>query len=121
MADAQATGGGASACNPEGALARLGDDAELYREVLERFFADSPVALARIATAIDQQRAEDLHRAAHSYKGLAAMSGTEQVARTAAELEQTGKLGRLEEAPALLARLRQELERARQELAPYYQ
>jgi HPt (histidine-containing phosphotransfer) domain-containing protein len=98
----------------------LGDDAELYREVLQRFFDESPQALSRIAAAIELEKAGDLHRAAHSYKGLAAMSGTEEVARTAAELEQIGKQGQLQEAPTLLTRLRQELERAQRELAPYY-
>jgi HPt (histidine-containing phosphotransfer) domain-containing protein len=109
------------ACDPAAALARLGGDEELYREVLQRFFADSPHSLARISAALDRGSGDELHRAAHSYKGLALMSGTEDIARTALALEQLGRQGQLAEAPPLLARLGQELERAQAELAPYYQ
>jgi HPt (histidine-containing phosphotransfer) domain-containing protein len=115
------TSGGSSACNPEAALVRLGDDRELYREVLERFFAEAPAAMLRIRGAIDKQDAPELHRAAHSFKGLAAMSGTEHVARTAAELEQFGKTNQFEQVNELFNRIQRELEVARHELAPYYQ
>lgn len=120
MGDAQAAGGG-KACDPVAALARLGDDAELYREVLQRFFDGSASSFAKISAAIDRGSGDELHRAAHSYKGLALMSGTEDVARTAAELDQLGKHGQLASAPALLARMRQELELARVEMGLYYQ
>jgi HPt (histidine-containing phosphotransfer) domain-containing protein len=120
MANAQAAREVQKACDPVAALARLGGDAELYREVLERFFDTSPASLAKIAAAIDRQNGEELHRAAHSYKGLAAMAGTEDVARTAAALDQLGRQGQLEAAAALLHRMRQELALARAELTPYF-
>lgn len=109
-----------AACNPEAALDRLGEDRELYRDVLVRFFADSPASLDRIGEAIENDDGDELHRASHSYKGLAAMSGTDQVARTAAELEQLGRSNQLAAASDLLARMKQELASARAELAPYY-
>src|SRR5687767_7330452 len=103
MREAQAASG-EKACDPVAALARLGGDAELYREVLQRFFADSATSLERISAAIDHGSGDELHRAAHSYKGLALMSGTEEVARTALALEQLGRQGQLAEAPVLLVR-----------------
>ena len=121
MADAQMAGSGSAACNPQAALARLGDDRELYSEVLQRFFADAPSAVGRISAAIDASNGDALHRAAHSFKGLAAMAGTEEVSRLAAELEQLGRQNQFEAAPPLLARLEQELHSAQRELASYYQ
>jgi polar amino acid transport system substrate-binding protein len=121
MVDVHTAGNGSRACDPEAALVRLGDDRDLYREVLERFFAESPAALGRIQSAITRRDAPELHRAAHSFKGLAAMSGSEQVARTAAELEQLGKVNQLDAVNGLFIRLEQELASARQELGPYYQ
>lgn len=110
---------GLNGCEPEAALARLGDDRQLYREVLDRFFADSPEALARIADAIAQDDGEQLHRAAHSFKGLAAMAGTVSVSQLAAQLEAVGKEGELIQAPHLLDQLRNELQKARTALASY--
>jgi HPt (histidine-containing phosphotransfer) domain-containing protein len=107
-------------CDPQAALARLGDDRELYREVLERFFADAPAALASISMAIDGQRASELHRTAHSFKGLAAVAGADEVTRIAAELEKLGREGNMDPAAALLERARQQLQRARMVLAPYF-
>lgn len=120
MANVQ-TARSAAACNPEAALVRLGDDRELYREVLTRFFVDSPNSLVRMRAAIEKQDGDELHRAAHSYKGLAAMSGTEHVAASAAELEQIGKAHQLANASEILSRLEQELAAAREELIPFYQ
>jgi HPt (histidine-containing phosphotransfer) domain-containing protein len=121
MADPQVLAGHSGGCDPRAALLRLGDDEELYREVLQRFFNDAPGFVQRIWHAIQQQRSEELHRAAHSFKGLAAMAGAENVARTAAELEGLGKAGRLDESPEFAQRLQRDLEQARVQLAPYYQ
>ena len=51
-------------CDPQAALTRLGDDRELYREVLKRFFDDSPDSIDRIDQAIAGSNAQELHRAA---------------------------------------------------------
>jgi HPt (histidine-containing phosphotransfer) domain-containing protein len=110
-----------NACDPHAALARLGDDRELYREVLLRFFDDSPASIARIDQAIAGSNGQELHRAAHSYKGLAAMAGAEQLASTSAELESLGRQSSFRDAGLLLSRMKAELENARMQLAPYYQ
>lgn len=119
MSNANAAPG--AACNPEAALERLGDDRELYRDVLVRFFADSPAALDRIGGAIEKQDGDELHRASHSYKGLAAMSGTDQLARTAAELEQLGRSNQFAAADDLFTRMKQELASAFAQLSSYYE
>jgi HPt (histidine-containing phosphotransfer) domain-containing protein len=119
MAQSQTSVGGAG-CDPHAALARLGDDADLYREVLERFFNDAPNFLERMIQARESQRSDELHRAAHSFKGLAAMAGAEEVARTAAELEAQGKGSRFDEASESLSRLRQQIHAAATILAPHY-
>ncbi len=108
-------------CNPEAAVERLGGDADLYREVLTRFYADADNSVARLRRALETQNADEMHRAAHSFKGLAAMSGAERVARTAAELEQMGRNKQLEEAPPLVDRITIELQRSRLELAPHFE
>lgn len=108
-------------CDPQAALTRLGDDRDLYREVLKRFFEDSPASIDKIDQAIAAESAEQLHRGAHSYKGLAAMAGADQVASTSAELESLGKQSSFQDAAPLVGRLKQELATARLELATYYQ
>ena len=108
-------------CDPQAALTRLGDDRDLYRDVLKRFFDDSPASIDRIDQAIANGTAEELHRAAHSYKGLAAMAGADQVASTSAELESLGRQNSFQDATLLLARLKEELQNARLQLASYYQ
>jgi HPt (histidine-containing phosphotransfer) domain-containing protein len=120
MAESQARTGGPE-CDPQSALARLGDDHELYREVLQRFFTEAPGFLNRITAAIDPPRAEELHRAAHSFKGLAALAGADEVARTAAELEAQGKASRFDLAPELASRLGQQLQQAAKTLSPHYE
>src|SRR5687767_4227963 len=120
MAQSHVSAGGGG-CDPQSALMRLGDDRDLYREVLQRFFAEAAGFVDRISAAADTSRAEDLHRSAHSFKGLAAMAGAEEAARIAADLEALGKAKQFDGAPELVARLQRELQSARTLLAPYFE
>ncbi len=120
MAQSQVSAGGGG-CDPQSALTRLGDDRELYREVLQRFFAEAGDFVGRIASAAEGSRSEDLHRSAHSFKGLAAMAGAEEAARIAAQLEALGKANQFDGASELVAHLQRELKSAQTLLAPYYE
>ena len=95
----------------EGALARLGGDEGLLRDLIRFFLEDSPELLQCLRQNLDQENPAEVERAAHSLKGLAANFGAEQAVKAAFKLEQIGHSGKLADAPEALVKLEQELER----------
>lgn len=68
----------------EGALARMGGDASLLREMARFFMEDAPPLLQTVKT---ERTGENATRAAHSLKGLASNFGAATVTELARKLE----------------------------------
>ncbi len=86
-------------------LANIGGDAELFDQLIRLFLDRHPIMMKEIETAIGQADAPALERAAHSLKGTAGNLCAPDVVLLASQLEATGRLGTLTEAPSLLVRL----------------
>jgi HPt (histidine-containing phosphotransfer) domain-containing protein len=108
------------AFEPEAAIARLGGDLELYRELVRSFLDDSAGIVPRLEAGIACADAEAVHKAAHNLKGTAATCGALGVATAATELERSGLNRDLSQVPEQFSRLKRELADARRELMPYY-
>jgi PAS domain S-box-containing protein len=94
-----------------GALAQLGGDEELFRELTELFPIDANRLLAELRKAVSSGDAGGIRRAAHGLKGAAsALCGT-VVASTAMQLEHVGAGTDLAHAESLLHELEREVGR----------
>lgn len=102
-----------------GAMQRLGQDADLYREFIGFYEEDSKVLLEQIEDAVRATDAHSLQHAAHSLKGLAGNLGAIGVVDAAFTLERSGKSGSFDEVPAQVAALRDEMVRLDAALGEY--
>jgi HPt (histidine-containing phosphotransfer) domain-containing protein len=99
------------------ALSRVGEDAELLKEIAALFMEDYPSVLAEIQAAAARGDALGVERAAHGLKGSVANFGAQAAVDAAFQIERMGRAGdlnRVSEAIDTLARaldaLRPELE-----------
>jgi HPt (histidine-containing phosphotransfer) domain-containing protein len=99
------------------ALARVGGDAELLKEIADLFLTEYPGTLANLAEALNRGDAKAVERTAHSLKGSVANFGAGVAVETAAALEQSGRAGDLNRAPQLLYELERILSDLQAELA----
>jgi HPt (histidine-containing phosphotransfer) domain-containing protein len=90
-------------------LKRLGNDVELFNQIVEIYLEDAPELYASARRAIAESDAASLRRAAHSLKGLAATMSASQAMGAALRLEQLGAANDLDEAPQALEQLNQRL------------
>jgi two-component system, sensor histidine kinase and response regulator len=90
------------------ALARVGGDLDLLKEIAALFLDEYPRELDEIRTALASGDAHTLERSAHGLKGAVANFGARPAVDAAFQLEQLGRAGKLEQVPVFLA----ELERA---------
>ncbi|HRX80836.1 MAG TPA: response regulator, partial [Pirellulaceae bacterium] len=95
----------------QGAMQRLGQDAELYREFIGFYDEDSKNLLREIEEAVSKNHAASLQHAAHSLKGLAGNLGATGVVDAAFELEKSGRSASLDKVSSQLATLRDEIAR----------
>jgi two-component system sensor histidine kinase/response regulator len=102
--------------NRELALARVGGDAELLKEIGELFLEEYPRALADLRKAVDSGDADGVERAAHGLKGSVANFGAQTVVEAATMLEEMGRGHRLEEVEQVLRTLDLALAALRPEL-----
>jgi HPt (histidine-containing phosphotransfer) domain-containing protein len=103
----------------EAALARLGDDEELYKEMAGYVLEDAPGLVTELQQAVDSRDATTIRMKAHALKGLVAASGGVRAVSAAQLLETAGETGELSKTPALLSKLESELHRVLQALASY--
>lgn len=75
-------------CNLEIAANRLGNDSDLLHEMINLFQEDAPVLLQEICRCHSQGHWQQLTRASHSLKGLAANFEAREVVRWAREVEE---------------------------------
>jgi len=94
----------------DGALTNLRDlgGDEFLDEVIDAFLADAPGLLATLRQSLEEQRPEELRRAAHTLKSNGATLGAEQFAELCRTLEQRAKAGELEGASELVDGIEQE-------------
>jgi signal transduction histidine kinase/CheY-like chemotaxis protein/HPt (histidine-containing phosphotransfer) domain-containing protein len=71
-------------------LSRLDGDAQLLRELIEIFLADSHSLLQQVSDAVTSRDPDALQRAAHKLSGTVSIFGSQPVMRTAVTLETMG-------------------------------
>lgn len=91
-------------------LSNIGGDVELYDELIRLFLDRHRALMQDIEVAIGQQDPSGLERAAHSMKGTAGNLCAPDVVLLASQLEATGRLGSMTEAPALLNQLERKVQ-----------
>ncbi len=96
------------------ALARVGGDEELLREIAEIFLEQCPEALSEVRAAVEAKDPTTLQEAAHSLKGSVGNFGAKDAFDAAFRLEMMGRQQDLTDSTAALA----ELERALGNLQP---
>lgn len=85
------------------ALARVGGQMDLLKEIAVLFLDDCPRSLGEIHSAFQSGNAKDLEHAAHSLKGSVCNFGAPGVFAAAAELERRGRSGDITGAAELIA------------------
>jgi len=90
------------------ALGDLGDDEEIYDEVLETFLDDTPSILNDIKAALDAGKAEDVYRGAHSIKSTSRTIGGMRMGDVCFQLEQSAKAGDISAGKEMLEAIEKE-------------
>lgn len=90
------------------------DEPDLIVELINLYLKDAPVKLASMQEAVAEENVGSLGRAAHSLRGSSASIGAGHVAALCEKLERVDSTG---QAAAIIDRLEQESEGARQALA----
>jgi two-component system, sensor histidine kinase and response regulator len=103
----------------DGAMRRLGGDEELFREIVQFFFEDSPGLLDKLRCGARDQNASAVERAAHGLKGMAANFGAHRAVEAALHVEKLGASGNLAEVPDALRGLEEEIGILKAALNPY--
>ena len=91
------------------ALARVGGDLDLLKEIGALFLDEYPRALDEIHKALATGDAKMLERSAHGLKGSVANFGARAAVDAAFQLEQFGRAHKLDQAPRALAALERSL------------
>jgi HPt (histidine-containing phosphotransfer) domain-containing protein len=91
-------------------IARLGGDEELARQLVTLFIGECPQMLAQVRESVGQGTPDLVRRAAHAFKGSVSNFLSDGPTATAFALEQIGRDGRLDEAPAVLATLERQVD-----------
>ena len=99
------------------ALARVGGDVELLREIAVLFIEDCPRAFAEIREAVARGDTAKLENAAHSLKGSVANFGARDAVEAAFRLEQMGRAHEMSNAEQMLRKLENALAAVCAELA----
>ena len=91
-------------------LKTVDGDWELLGDVAQLYFTDTPLQVARIRVAIEDNDAAEVREIAHSIKGASGSFGKNRVYDYAFELEQIGRSGDLAQASAILEKLQQAMQ-----------
>ena len=87
------------------AMARVGGDTELLKELGALFLEESPRMMAELRDALARGDVRAVERTAHSLKGSVANFGAKRAVDTAFQIEQSGRTGNLGPVPGLLTPL----------------
>jgi two-component system sensor histidine kinase/response regulator len=99
------------------ALARVGGDIDLLKEIAALFLDEYPRALDEMHKALAAGDAQTLERSAHGLKGSVANFGAPRAVDAAFQLEQFGRAHKLDLAPPALAALERTLATLHAELS----
>jgi PAS domain S-box-containing protein len=88
-------------------------DNGFLKEMIDLFLEDTPSRLADMDAALTIGHQQDFVRAVHSIKGASANFGADDLHQLCAEIEQTGRAGRMTETAPQIKKLHQEFERVR--------
>lgn len=91
--------------NMSAALARVGGDEELLKEIAQIFLDENPGALDEIRAAADAGDTKALEKAAHTLKGSVSNFGAQTARDAAYRIEQMGRSGDLNSVSEALANL----------------
>jgi HPt (histidine-containing phosphotransfer) domain-containing protein len=94
-------------------VASSGGDPAFERELIATFLDESAAALERVAAGVGARDGRQVQAQAHLLVGSCRSLGAELLATLCAEMEQHGRLGTLDDAQAVLAEARRELEHLR--------
>src|SRR5262245_27844925 len=100
-----------------GSLHRMGDDHELFQEMVGLLRADAPRWLRVLNDARQCSDAAATERAAHTLKGLASNFGASRAIAAAAEVEQLARAQQFEKMPPVVAELEAALDQLMSVLA----
>jgi two-component system, sensor histidine kinase and response regulator len=106
-------------CDPKAAIHRLAGAVDLYRELLMTFFDGAAESIQRLRSAAEREDAEEVHRAAHQLRGVAATCGATGVVSLTEKLEHMGRARDLTGSIELCDDLVGEMQQSRDELSPY--
>lgn len=101
------------------ALVRLGDDRQLYAELIGFVLEDAPILFSELQEAVDCGSASTVRLKAHALKGLVAGCGGVRAASAAHKVETAGEQGDLSEVSPLVESLRDELDSLTHALRDY--
>lgn len=96
--------------NKQAALERLDSDEELYNEVVEVFFEDTPVQLGKLHDALKNNVVAEVTRLSHSLKSAAGNIGADRLSAASRSVEMAAKSGSLDGLPALIAKIQSEFD-----------
>lgn len=95
---------------------RLDEDFDLFKELAQLFFSDSPKLLSAIEEAIRNKNGEKIGKASHTMKGAVANFSAEKAFNAALSLEKIGKSNELDKVDAAFKSLLEEIENMRRAL-----
>jgi CheY-like chemotaxis protein len=95
----------------EKALAVVGGDRGLLRDLVRLYFQESPKWLAEVHGGLASNEAQPVRRGAHNLKGTLISFGAREASEAALRLETMGRNGNLSEAAPALAALTEALQR----------
>jgi HPt (histidine-containing phosphotransfer) domain-containing protein len=101
-----------------GSLRRMGNDQELFHEMVELLRSDAPPLLSAVHNANKEGDPPRLQWAAHTLKGLASNFGAERAVTAAAEIERLAKARQSSGLPAAITELEESLDELIAALAP---
>jgi two-component system, sensor histidine kinase and response regulator len=102
-----------------GTLRRLGGDTGLLADLIRVYAEDSPDLLRRLASGIENHHFDQVRRAAHSLRGLAANFGAASLTQLLHRLEDRSTASQLDDGPRLFKTVQQESARLQAALARY--
>jgi two-component system, sensor histidine kinase and response regulator len=89
----------------DGALRRMGNDRDLFEEMVGLLKSDAPPLLMAAQSAYGEGDMSRLHRAAHTLKGLSANFGAQRAVAAADSVERLARKGQAEGMPAAITEL----------------
>ncbi len=95
----------------------VGNDTDMFAEMMNEFFDDAPHFIAALQSALDRGNAAELRVAAHSFKSNSASFGALALAEQCRALEAQAKAGCFEGAAERILEIKKEYACARAELA----